>query len=127
MPRHKQPREVAEVKGATRHDPQRYKVDPAKSSLPLGQIPEWLSESAKSVWFELETYAAAGVLTGADRIVLATLSELIAEFKEGPRKMPAARIGHMVGLLGRLGMSPADRQRIGVEKKKDAGDSFEDF
>lgn len=127
MPRHKQPREAAELKGADKRNPQRYRTDPAKSSLPLGQIPEWLSEQAQAVWFELETYAAKGVLTGADRMALATLSELVAEFREAPRKMPAARIGHMVGLLGRLGMSPADRQRIGVEKPKDAGDSFEDF
>lgn len=126
MPRHIQPREVAELKGADRKNPQRYTLEPAKSSLPLGAIPEHLTEEAKAVWFELETYAAAGVLTGADRIVLATLSELVAEHRADPRKMPANRIGQMVGLLGRLGMSPADRQKLGKPKEK-GRDPFSDF
>ena len=126
MPRHKQPREVAELKGAVRHDPQRYENEPPKSTLPLGDMPEWLTEAAKPVWFELEAYAAAGVLTGADRIVLGALAELVAEFREGPRDMPAARIGQMVGLLGRVGMSPADRQKLGGPKKPE-GNPFDEF
>jgi phage terminase small subunit len=126
MPRHKQPREVAELKGATKKDPQRYRKQTPKSEHALGEIPAWLSAGAKVVWFELEAYAASGVLTGADRMVMATLSELVAEFREGPREMSAARIGQMVGLLGRLGMSPADRQRLGTVKQPE-GNPFEDF
>jgi hypothetical protein len=66
------------------------------------------------------------VLTGADRIVMEALSELVAEFRDNPREMPAARIGHMIGLLGRLGMSPADRQKLGTEKQKE-GNPFDEF
>jgi hypothetical protein len=126
MPRHTQPREVAALKGATKHDPQRYKTEPAKSEFPLGEIPEWMGDEAKAVWFELETYAAKGVLTGGDRMVMATLCELFAEFKEDARKMPANRIGQMIGCMGRLGLTPADRQKVGFEKPP-AGNPFEGF
>src|SRR5687767_10611729 len=126
MPRHKQPREVVELKGATRHDPQRYAKQVPKSETPLGEAPDWLTVEAKPVWFELKTYALPCVMTGDDRMAHATLSELVAEFRANPREMSAARIGQMVGLLGRLGMSPADRQKLGKTAAAEANpfDSF---
>lgn len=126
MPRHKQPRELAELKGATRHDPQRYRLESPKSEHPIGDAPDWLSAEAQAVWFELQTYALPGVLTGADRMVMAALAELQAEFRKSPSEMPAARIGQMIGLLGRLGMSPADRQKLGSPKKPE-GNEFDQF
>src|SRR5690606_13268287 len=126
LPRHTQPREVAELKGLTKHNPQRYRKVPAKSEFPLGEMPEHLSEGAKGVWFELETYSAAGVLTGGDRMLLALTAELVAEWREDPRAFPAARIGHLISCLGRLGLSPADRQKIGTEPVPE-GNPFEKF
>lgn len=126
MPRHTQPREVAEAKGATRHDPQRYRNKPPKAAFELGQAPPHLSDQAKAVWFEVAGYAAAGVLTCADRIAMELLCELLADFREAPREFPAARIGHLIGCLGRLGMTPADRQKLSAPEpeKVNAFDSF---
>lgn len=126
MPRHKQPREVADLKGAARKHPERYRAEPPKVEAPIGNAPDWLTAEARLVWFELETYALPGVLTAADRLIMAALSELQAEFRANPREMPAARIGQMVGLMGRLGLSPADRQKLGTVKPQE-GNPFEAF
>lgn len=116
MARHAQPRELAELKGATAHDPQRYREEPPKSDIPLGNAPEHLNEAQKAVWFELATYALPGVMTGADRLVLETLTVLVTQFRSDPEGMPAPKMGHMIGCLARLGMTPADRQKLGVAK-----------
>lgn len=119
MARHAQPREVAELKGATRKNPQRYRKTPPACEQPLGTAPDHMGEHAKACWFEIETYAPSGVLRGADRLLLEIASELLAEFRADPEAFPAARLGHLVGCLARLGMSPADRQKLGVEKAKE--------
>lgn len=119
MARIPQPREVAELKGADKRNPQRYRKEPAKSAYELGQPPDYMAADAKAVWFELETYTASGVLTGGDRLVLEVTATLVAEFRRDPTEFSAAKIGHLIGCLARLGLTPADRQRIGVEKPKD--------
>lgn len=119
MARIPQPRELAELKGSTRHDPQRYRKEPAKSDFPLGQSPDYLDDGAKAVWFELETYAAKGVLTGGDRMVMEVTCGLMSEFREDPRKFAAAKIGHLISCFARLGLTPADRQKVGFDKPKD--------
>lgn len=126
MPRHSQPRAIAELKGATKHDPQRYKRQEAISDHPIGEIPDYLSDGAKKVWFEIEHYAPRGVLTGADRMIMATFCELFSEFRETKREMPANRIGQMISCMGRLGLTPADRQKVGFEKPGKKND-FEEF
>ena len=126
MARHAQPREVAELKGAPRKHPERYLKEPPKSAQPLGQAPEHLSAAAKAVWFEIESLAPVGVLTGADRLTLEVLAELLAEFREDPRAFAVGRFTHLIGCLARLGMSPADRQKLGMEKAKE-GNAFDDF
>lgn len=126
MARIPQPREVAELKGSDRKNPQRYRKQPAKSGYELGLPPDYMEGDAKAVWFELDTYAAAGVLTGGDRLVLEVTATLIAEFRRAPAEFSAAKIGHLVGCLARLGLTPADRQRIGVEKPKDENE-FNEF
>lgn len=126
MARHSQPREVAALKGADKKNPQRYRAEVPKSVLPLGSAPEHLSEMAKAVWFELEAYAPAGVLAGSDRLMLETAAVLVAEFRENTKGFPASKMGHMIGVLARLGMSPSDRQKLGAEKTKEE-DPFSAF
>lgn len=126
MARHAQPREVAELKGLVAHNPQRYTKEPPKCDHELGQAPGHLSAAAQAAWFELATYAPRGVLTGGERLLLEVTANLIAEYREDPRAFAAAKIGHLIGSLARLGMSPADRQKLGMEKPPERNE-FEDF
>jgi len=127
MARIPQPIELAEFKGADRKNPQRYRKSVPKSGMPLGNAPAHLSPEAQSVWFELEAYSLPGVLTGADRLLFEIASNLMAEYREDPKGFTAARIEKLVGCLARLGMSPADRQKLGVEKDAEEDNAFNDF
>jgi phage terminase small subunit len=119
MARHAQPRELAELKGANRAHPERYRKEVPKSDWALGDAPDHLSAEARAVWFELATYALPGVMTGADRLVMELLSVLVAQFRKDPEGFSAAKMSHMIGCLARIGMTPADRQKLGTEKPKD--------
>src|SRR5690606_38282335 len=127
MARVPQPREVAELKGATRHNPQRYRTEPAKSSLPLGAAPEGFAGAELRAWVELETYAAAGVLTAAERPLLELTCRLMAEMRTNFAQMPSARITALISCLARLGLTPADRQKVGMPKGEKERDPFADF
>lgn len=118
MPRHTQPREVAELKGALKHDPQRYRNEIPKAAYALGEPPASMSEAARAIWFELETFALVGVLNCADRYILELTANLVADYRTGPDTFPTARVSALISCLGRLGMTPADRQKLGAEKVK---------
>ena len=127
MSNHKQPLEVAEVKGALKWNPRRYKDRKAKSRLPLGQPPKRMSDAAKEIWFELETYSLPGVLTGAERTTMELLSNLLAEYHVDPRAFPANKYGPIISCLARLGMTPADRQKVIVKDEEEDTKPHQEF
>ena len=124
--KHAQPRELAELKGATKHDPQRYRKTPPKSEFAIGNPPAHLCSDAKAAWFELQNYAIPGVLTAAERPLLEIASNLVAEYRMDILSFPTNRLSALIGCLARLGMSPADRQRLGVEKPPEKNE-FDEF
>ena len=126
MSRHAQPRELAELKGATRKHPERYRKQPPVVEQPIGTAPAHLTDEAKACWFELESLAPTGVLRGADRVALETLSNLLAEYRKNPPEFAVGKYTHLIGMLARLGMTPADRQKLGTEKPKEEN-PFNDF
>lgn len=126
MSRHAQPREVAELKGALRKHPERYRKQPPAVDLPLGNAPDHLSDDEKNMWFEIETYAPRGAWTGADRLTVELLAVLYSEFRKDSVNIRVAKIGQIVSCLARLGMTPADRQKLGTEKAPE-GNPFEAF
>jgi phage terminase small subunit len=126
MARHPQPREIADLKGATRHDPQRYRKEMPAVDQPLGNPPEKLSVEAQSAWFELSGLAPTGVLKGSDRIMLEMAAVLLVKFRADPDEFPSSKMTHLIGILARLGMSPADRQKLGTEKLPE-GNPFDSF
>jgi hypothetical protein len=86
-----------------------------------------LTDEAKVCWFELESLAPTGVLKGADRIALEALSNLLAEYRKNPPEFAVGKYTHLIGMLARLGMTPADRQKLGTEKASDEGNEFDRF
>jgi hypothetical protein len=119
MARHAQPRLVAELKGAHKKDPQRYRGEELKSDGPLGSAPERLTELERQAWDELSAGSLPGVLTASDRLTIELASVLLAEFWTEKANMAAAKMGQLIGLLARLGMSPADRQKFTKDKSDD--------
>ena len=43
-----------------------------------------------------------------------------------PSEFAVGKYTHLIGLLARLGMTPADRQKLGTEKQPE-GNPFEEF
>lgn len=128
MARHKQPREVAELKGAHKKNPQRYRSAPPKNDKALGKPPTHLSLDAKNIWFELQKIAPPGVLTASERIAFEMLSNLLAEYRAKPAEFPTGKYSHVISLLARLGMTAADRQRLGIRPDDNPEkDEFKDF
>ena len=124
---HTQPREVAVMKGALKTHPDRYRNAVPKNKRPFGHPPKHLPDAAKAIWFEFEEYSLPGVLTAAERPTFELLCLLFAEFREDPRKFPAPKLNTIVGCLGRLGMTPADRQKIVVVEDEDKEKPHQEF
>jgi hypothetical protein len=119
MSLHKQPRESAELKGAHKVHPERYREEVPKSLLPLGKYPTGRSTEPEDCWFEISSMCIDGVLTGADRIMLEIASDLLGEYREDHKKFASAKLGNIISCLARFGMSPSDRQSLGVVKDKE--------
>ncbi len=128
MARHAQARNVVELKGADKKNPQRYRGIVPESDLPLGLPPEHMSEEAQECWWEISHYSIPGVMTGADRLALEALSNYLAEYRDNPQEFAVGKMGHMIGLCARFGMSPADRNKLAIDKpnKKNPFESLDE-
>lgn len=127
MARHAQPAEVAYLKGADRKNPNRYQNKVPKSALPLGRMPVRLSKEGKKAWKEIERYALPGVLTGSDRLLMEMTSNLWAQYLRDPDGIQSTKLSQLIGCLARLGLSPADRQKLDVGGDGPGGNPFNAF
>jgi hypothetical protein len=117
MPRNTTPVEIAKIKGMQSLHPERYLDSIPKSDLPLGLPPKRLTDEAQECWWEISFYAIPGIMTGADRLLLETLSNHLAEYRKDPNKYPVNKVQQMITTLGRFGMSPSDRTKLGQPLK----------
>ena len=129
MARHPQPRELAEIKGATRVHPERYRNEPPKSAVSVGDPPDYLSPLAKQVWHDICALSIKGVLQGPHRFLLEIAATLMAEFREWDRaakgSFPANQLTQLRGALAQLCLTPGEQQKLGVDKKQE--DPFAEF
>jgi len=116
MSLHTQPRELAELKGATKVNPERYRDEVPKSAMPLGDYPVERSDDPAECWFEISSMCIPGVLTGADRIMMEIAADLLGEYREDHQKFASAKRAQLVSCLARFGMSPTDRNSLGIVK-----------
>ena len=63
--------------------------------------------------------APAGVLMNSDKILLDMAACLLAEYQRDPDGMVTSRIARLETQLGKFGLSPSDRARIGVSPDDD--------
>jgi hypothetical protein len=113
-----QPREIAELKGADKKNPQRYRNEVPKNSNPVGLAPEDMTPEQQKCYFELTSYAIPNVLTQADSTIVELAASLLAEFRKDRSKFPANKIGHLMSCLTHLGMTPSARTKLNVSKEK---------
>jgi hypothetical protein len=120
-----QPDELARLRGSAKKHPERYRNSVPKSDLPCGEPPETMTEEAQECWWEISVKVITGVLTFADTLMLEVASNLLTEYRTNPVEFPIGKYTHLIGTLGRFGMSPSDRTKIGVVKPEVDEDDFE--
>lgn len=119
----RKPTAIHKASGSFLKDPQRGR---ARSNEPvvtkkIGKPPISLNIEQKNAWKELVDQAPAGVLTYADRINVEMASRLLADMRdnsEDAQEFTGVKYARLQSILASFGMSPADRSRVQVEKKK---------
>lgn len=115
---------MLDARGAFKKNPQRRRQD-AEPSGQLGAAPSHLECEALQAWEEIKRSAPRDVLTESDRLALEVAAQLLAQFRKDPVEFPAAKLVRLEALLGKFGMTPADRAKVGGKVEKPKGNPFE--
>lgn len=116
MGKHRTPTNILELRGSFQHDPQRRRPDEPIPAGDLGQAPRHLTAAQRRVWRELAEIVPPGVLGDSDRWIVEIAARLMAKLRDAGELGPG-QLAQLVGCLARLGMTPADRSRIGTKPK----------
>ena len=126
MARPRTPTNVLAMRGAFKHDPQRKRVDPDVDG-DIGSPPPYFNAKEIVAWDEIVKGAPIGVLTSADRQIVEVLSRLIAECRENFIVFPVQKLARIESMLGKLGMTPADRSKVSGKKQDGNRNAFADL
>lgn len=121
MTRPRKPTAVLELCGAFKKDPKRgaARADEPKPVGEIGDPPDGLTEAVREAWIELRSLAHAGTLSPADGPFLLYAAKVWAQVKAADFVDPKLGV-RFESILGRLGMTPADRSRVAALKPKAA-------
>jgi len=111
MGRPRKSTQLLEASGAFKNHPDRRRIDPATSG-DIGDPPKHLTQREQDTWKEIVNLAIPGVLTLHDRVAVEMATRLLAEFRTDSQSFTAAKLARLEAMLGRFGMTPADRSRV---------------
>jgi phage terminase small subunit len=126
MARPRTPTNVLEIRGAFDKNPNRRRED-AKTTGEIGDPPTYLSEMERLAWAEIVQNAPISVLTSADRQIVELASRLMAESRVDFTEFTAAKLARLEAMLGKLGMTPADRSRVSGGNKDKPRNAFSEL
>jgi hypothetical protein len=126
MARPRKPTAILELSGAFKHDPQRARGDEPQPTGGLGAPPEYMKQTERAAWRELAEVASPGVLTNADRWLVELACRLMARLRDPGTHLSTGESNQLLLCLTRMGMTPADRNRIHVDPAK-TEDPMEQF
>ncbi len=126
MPAHRKATAVLKASGAIAKDPKRYKArgtEPVPAG-PLGAAPKHFTKAEAAIWQELASMALPGVLSNSDRWAVELACGLMRKARSG--SICTGEISQLTILLGKLGLTPADRSKVhgSKQEEKDEWDSF---
>lgn len=114
LARPRKPSKVLEFTGAFKKNPAR-RAQREGEPTPrggLGEPPKYFDAADKVCWNELRKAVPKGVHTQMDRPTAEMIARLWARFRRN--ELNAAELGILSSLLGRHGMTPADRSKVRV-------------
>jgi hypothetical protein len=112
MSRPRKPTATLEETGAFIKHPERKRQRSAEPipTAPLGEPPLHLGTAEKVIWLELSEIIPPNVAKNSDRFAVEMLVSLMATFRSG--RASVGEMSQLASLLGRMGLTPADRSRI---------------
>lgn len=117
---------ILEARGAFKNHPGRGKErvnEPTTNIQFPKSAPKHLSAKEKACWREVVSITPAGVLTGADVLIVEVIAILLAEFRESKAEFQTARLTRLTCEMGKIGLTPSSRAGLSVEKPK--GNKFD--
>jgi len=117
---------MLELRTAFKKHPERARKD-AETVGELTAPPSHVTGTVLQAWAEIAQYAPNGVLTDSDRLSLEVAAHLLSQFRADPIDMPAAKLARLEAMLGKFGMSPADRAKVSVAPDAPKGNPFADL
>lgn len=124
MARPRTPTNVLDARGAFKKNPNRRREDPDVDA-EIGEPPAFFDEAHACVWQELVAAAPNGVLKGSDRVALEMACRLTVAMRTNA-EFPISGMLRLEALLGKFGMTPADRSKVSGTKKK-SNNAFDQF
>jgi len=122
----RKPSAILEASGAFGKNPNRRRPHEPRSNQPVGDPPAYLSPTEREIWAAIVFDCPAGVLTAADRWVLAMACQLQALAQA--RTIKGVERQQLISCLARFGMTPSDRARVSVAPSaSEQDDPFSEF
>ena len=100
---------------------------PGASGMEHRETLQYFNAKEIVAWDEIVKGAPIGVLTSADRQIVEVLSRLIAECRENFIVFPVQKLARIESMLGKLGMTPADRSKVSGKKQDGNRNAFADL
>lgn len=92
----------------------------------LGEPPIDMPVEVKETWREVVRLCHRDVLCDSDALVIESLSYLLTHLRMKQFDVHPAKLARFESMLGKLGMTPADRSRV-ARRKKDDVSPFQKF
>jgi len=124
MARPRTPTNVLELRGAYKKNPQKKRKTEPKPLAGVGKFTEGPT-SLTEIWDEVVSQTVPGVMTISDRLALEMVCRLTAEIRLNPDEISVGKVSALCGMLGRFGLTPADRSKVtipDVEKNDEWGE-----
>lgn len=116
MPKPRTPSAALEARGAFDKDPGRRREDFNAGAFDPTP-PKYFTVKQKAVWSEIVSVLPANVLQATDRMAVELAARVIAHFRALPdAEVTSSQIAQIRTALAVLGMTPADRSRVGGKK-----------
>jgi hypothetical protein len=113
------PTNILKIRGAGKAYPARMKEwenEPVNVN-PIGDAPEWLNEAELKAWALIVDKCIDGILGEADYLAVAIASQIAARCIAGEATHQDETLA--LRYLGQFGMTPTERTKVAVPKKKD--------
>lgn len=117
MARPPKPTAVLELVGAYKKNPQRKRKNEPKPVAGIGRFSDGPTDLA-SIWDEIVAQTVPGVMTLSDRVALEIVCRLLAEIRLKPDEISVGKATALCNLLGRFGLTPADRAKVTVPEEE---------